>query len=107
MWIDEISNYGFDPDHPIALLLFGFSGIVAGLILGFVQAVTMRANWRERGYWLAWSATGGCLAFLMLWGGVNLIAIMSKREPDQLPGQWGYFPSSPPASWPGLWRTIC
>jgi hypothetical protein len=80
VWIDEISNFGFDPDHPIALLLFGFSGIVAGLILGFVQAVTMHADWRERAYWLAWSATGGCLAFLILWGGVNLIAIMSKRE---------------------------
>lgn len=80
VWIDEISNYGFDPEHPIALLLFGFSGIVAGLILGFLQAVTMQASWRERGYWLAWSATGGCFAFLVLWGGVNLIAIMSKRN---------------------------
>ena len=80
VWIDEISNYGFDPEHPIALLLFGFSGIVAGLILGFLQAVTMHASWRERVYWLAWSATGGCFAFLVLWGGVNLIAIMSKRN---------------------------
>jgi hypothetical protein len=80
VWIDEISHYGFDPDHPVALLLFGFSGIVAGLILGFIQAVTMRADWRERGYWLAWSATGGCLAFGVLWGGINLLAVMSERS---------------------------
>jgi hypothetical protein len=80
MWIDEISHYGFEPDHPIALLLFGLSGVVGGLILGFLQAVTMHASWRERGYWLAWSATGGCLAFLVLWGGVNLIAVMSERN---------------------------
>jgi len=80
VWIDEISHYGFDPDHPVAFLLFGFSGIVAGLILGFVQAVTIHANWRERGYWLAWSATDGCLAFLILWGGINLIAVMSERS---------------------------
>jgi hypothetical protein len=80
VWIDEISNFGFDPDHPVAFLLFGFSGIVAGLILGFLQAVTMHASWRERGYWLAWSATGGGLAFLLLWGGINLISVMSESN---------------------------
>jgi hypothetical protein len=90
VWIDEISHYGFDPDHPVALLLFGFSGIVAGLILGFLQAVTMHANWRERGYWLSWSATGGCLAFLVLWGGINLIAILSERNYIDFP-EMGFY----------------
>jgi len=85
IWIDEISHFGFDPRHPIALALFAFSGVVAGLILGFVQAVTMHATWREQSYWLGWSATGGCLAFLVLWGGINLIAVMSERHYIDIP----------------------
>lgn len=79
VWIDEISQVGFDPDHPLGLALFGFSGIVAGLILGLLQAVTMRASWGERGYWLGWSAVGGILAFAVLWAGMNAMTVMNGR----------------------------
>jgi hypothetical protein len=79
IWIDEIGQHGFNPDHPLGLVPFGFSGIVAGLILGFLQAVTMRATWAERGYWLGWSAGGGALAFAVLWAGMNALTFMGNR----------------------------
>jgi hypothetical protein len=79
IWIDAISHAGFDPEHPYAMALFAFSGVVAGLVLGFLQAVTMRATWRERLYWLAWSAGAGAVAFLVQWAGVNALSFMSGQ----------------------------
>jgi hypothetical protein len=79
VWIDEIGAIGFDAGDPAAILLFALSGVVAGLILGFLQAVTMRANWSERGYWLGWSAGGGALAFLVLWVGINALVNLSEQ----------------------------
>jgi len=79
LWIDEISQVGFDVEHPAAIALFGFSGTIAGLILGFLQAVTMRATWRERGYWLGCSAGAGALAFGLLWAGINTLTFMAER----------------------------
>jgi len=79
MWLDEVGAMGFEPDHPLALALFAFCGVVAGIILGFLQAVTMRATWSERGYWLAWSIGAGSLAFVVLWAGVNASIIMDKQ----------------------------
>jgi len=79
VWLDEVGAMGFEPDHPLALALFAFCGVVAGLILGFLQAVTMRATWGERGYWLAWSIGAGSLAFAVLWVGINALAIMADQ----------------------------
>jgi hypothetical protein len=89
-WIDEVSHVGFDPEHPIALALFGVSGMAAGLIIGFLQAVTMHATWAERRYWLLWSTTGGCLAFAVLWVGVNAIAVMGENRAIDFP-KTGFF----------------
>src|SRR5262245_14285253 len=69
-WMVGTVRMGFDAKHHLTMLLVAVSGIVGGLILGFIQAVTMRATWSERRYWLAWSAGAGALAFETLWAGV-------------------------------------
>jgi hypothetical protein len=81
-WMDEVMRVGFEAEHPLAILLFAVSGTIAGLILGFLQAVTMRATWGERRYWLAWSAGAGALAFMMLWLGVVVITVMANGALD-------------------------
>ena len=85
VWLDELGAMGFEPDHPLALALFAFCGVVAGISLGFLQAVTMRATWSERAYWLAWSIGAGSLAFAVLWAGINAIAIMADQGNVDLP----------------------
>ena len=79
LWIDKNSQAGFDPGHPFAFALFGFSGMVAGFILGLLQAAAMQASRREWAYWLGWSAGAGALAFLVQWAGLNVIALLSAR----------------------------
>lgn len=82
LWIAAISRAGYDFAHPFALLPFGASGIVAGGIVGFFQALTLRIGWREQRRWIAVSTAAGTAAFLLQWLGVNAAAFMSD---------WGAF----------------
>ncbi len=84
VWIAAISRAGYDFTHPIALLPFGVSGIVAGGILGFFQALTLRSGWRERRRWIGISTAAGTAAFLVQWLGVNLAVFMSDRGAFEL-----------------------
>lgn len=82
--IAAISRVGYDFAHPIALLPFGISGIVAGGVLGFFQALTLRTSWRERRRWIGASTAAGAAAFLVQWLGVNAAAFMSGRGAFEL-----------------------
>jgi len=84
VWIAAISSAGYDFAHPVALLPFGVSGIVAGGVLGFFQALTLRIAWRERRRWIASSTAAGTAAFLVQWLGVNAAAFMSNRGAFEL-----------------------
>jgi len=84
LWIAAISRAGYDFAHPFALLPFGVSGFVAGGILGFFQALTLRIAWRGRCRWIAVSMVAGTAAFLIQWLGVNVAAFMSDRGAFEL-----------------------
>jgi hypothetical protein len=84
LWIAAISRAGYDFAHPFALLPFGVSGIVAGGILGFCQALTLHVSWRERRHWIAGSKVAGAAAFLVQWLGVNAAAFMSDSGAFEL-----------------------
>jgi hypothetical protein len=79
VWIDAISAVGYELAHPFALAPFGASGIVAGAILGILQAASLRVAWRERRSWIARSAGSGALSVLVLWVGVNAMTFASSR----------------------------
>ena len=91
LWIAAISRAGYDFAHPFALLPFGVSGLVAGGILGFLQALSLRSGWRERRRWIGISTAAGTAAFLVQWLGVNLAVFMSDRGAFELAAA----PSSP------------
>ena len=78
VWVDANSQAGFDPGHPFALALFGLSGLVAGLILGLIQAAAMQVSSRDWTSWLGWSMGAGALAFLLQWVGLNVIAFLDE-----------------------------
>jgi hypothetical protein len=84
LWIATISQAGYDFAHPFALLPFGVSGLVAGGILGFFQALTLRIGWRERRRWIANSTAAGTAALLIQWLGVNAAAYISGRGAFEL-----------------------
>jgi hypothetical protein len=79
MLLEEFGFFAFEPDDAATLVLFGASGMAAGGIAGFVQAVALRATWRERGYWLGASIGGGVLAFALLWVGTIALAQIQRN----------------------------
>jgi hypothetical protein len=84
LWIAAISQAGYDFAHPFALLPFGVSGIAAGGILGFFQALTLRIGWQERRRWIGVSTAAGMAAFLVQWLGVNAATYLSTRGAFEL-----------------------
>jgi len=84
LWIATISRAGYDFAHPFALLPFGVSGLVAGGILGFFQALTLRVGWCKRRRWIAVSIAAGTAAFLIQWMGVNAAAFISDSGAFEL-----------------------